>query len=55
MFKLGFVRCVFDVIDIDAGMDIEYKPGTTPKESIKKAESVAEYYGSIPYSTPLKD
>jgi len=55
MFKLGFVRCVFEVLNIDAGMDIEFKPGTTPRESIKKAETVAEYYNTIPYVFAVKD
>jgi len=55
MFKLGFVRCVFEVLNVDAGMDIEYKPGTTPRESIKKAETVAEYYKATPYVSAVRD
>lgn len=53
LFELGFVRCVFDVIS--DGMNIEFKPGTTPRESIKKAETVAEFYNSNPYVSAVRD
>lgn len=53
LFKLGFVRCVSDVLS--DGMEIEFKPGITPKESIKKAEDIAEFYNTVPYISAVKD
>lgn len=42
MYKLGFVRCVFEVLD-----DIFYinRSDTTPRSSIKTAEDIADFYG----------
>ena len=53
MVKLGFVRCVFDIFD--QTMEIDFKPGVTSRETIAKAESVADFYNFRTHLTAIKD